>query len=109
MGREKYYKDLIESGKFQRDNAVDGIDNVALRGTDLEAYLIEKNILWEEWSKGIEGNYVQAEQSDSPVQLREYAAQLEIIRYKEVFSLWKEIASVIRHRVFEDGEICAVI
>ena len=51
---------------------------------DLEAYLIEKKALWEEWSNGIEENYVEAEQSDSSVQLREYAAQLEIIRYKEV-------------------------
>ena len=48
---------------------------------DLEAYLIEKKALWEEWSNGIEENYVQAEQSDSPIQLRKYAAQLEIIRY----------------------------
>ena len=64
------------------ENSVDPFD--CLLFVDLETYLIEKKGLWEERSKSIEGKYIQAEQSDSPVQLREYAAGLEIMRYKEV-------------------------
>ena len=51
---------------------------------DLEEYLREKKKFWEQCSNDLEDNYTQAEQAHSPLVLRQYAAELEILRYKEV-------------------------
>lgn len=36
------------------------------------------------FSKDLEDNYTQPQQANSPLVLRQYAAELEILRYKEV-------------------------
>lgn len=52
----------------------------------MEEYLHEKKKFWEQCSKDLEDNYTQAEQAaDSQLVLRQYAAELEILRYKEVW------------------------
>ena len=52
---------------------------------DLEIYLHEKKQFWEQCSTDTEHNYTQlAEQADNLLGMREYAAKLEIMRFKEL-------------------------
>ena len=51
---------------------------------DLEEYLHEKKKFWEQCSKDLEDKYTNAEQAENALALRQYAVELEILRYKEV-------------------------
>lgn len=51
---------------------------------DLEEYLHEKKKFWEQCSEDLEDKYTNAEQAENALALRQYAAELEILRYREV-------------------------
>ena len=67
---------------------------------DLEIYLHEKKQFWEHCSTDIEHNYTLGEQADNLLVMREYAAKLEIMRFKEVCITMLHLLRTGKYKIF---------
>ncbi|KAK3732232.1 hypothetical protein QZH41_020061 [Actinostola sp. cb2023] len=115
--RIQVYSALLDTNLFIRDNGSDGTEKVSLsENADLINFIQEKHDSWSMELKTIDEKFdllsgsdnntdnESDSDSDNERELQEYAASLKINSFKEVFVQWKNIAYVMRDRVFQDGE-----